>query len=77
VLWLGGYNLVGSIPSSLVWLSNLTDLEVSMNALTGSTQPDIAGLMSAVSIKLYNNPQELWQADRAQEHGRRRSDRNR
>jgi hypothetical protein len=37
VLWLGGCNLVGSIPSSLGWLSNLTDLEAFMNTLTGPT----------------------------------------
>jgi hypothetical protein len=48
VLWLASCNLVGSIPSSLDRLSNLIELEVSTNALTGPTQLEIVGLMSAV-----------------------------
>ncbi|KAK1600939.1 hypothetical protein QYE76_017506 [Lolium multiflorum] len=48
VLWLTGCNLVGSIPSSLGRLSNLNNLEVSTNALTGTTQPEIVALMSSV-----------------------------
>ncbi|KAK1699575.1 hypothetical protein QYE76_016272 [Lolium multiflorum] len=49
MLWLAGCNLGGSIPPSL------GQLDVSRNALTEPTPPQIAGLMSIVQIDLYNN----------------------
>ncbi|CAK9171606.1 unnamed protein product [Ilex paraguariensis] len=54
-LWLAGCNLVGEIPESFAKLSSLTNLDVSINQLTGSIPNLIFQLKNVVQIELYQN----------------------
>ncbi|KAG6741290.1 hypothetical protein POTOM_054523 [Populus tomentosa] len=55
VLWLANCNLVGPIPESLSKLTRLTNLDFSLNRLTGSISSWLTGLKSIEQIELYNN----------------------
>ncbi|CAN0888645.1 Receptor-like protein kinase HSL1 [Linum grandiflorum] len=55
VLWLTECNLLGEIPSSLVRLKKLTDLDLAINGLSGELLSSLTELPRLVPLELYNN----------------------
>ncbi|KAJ6683353.1 hypothetical protein OIU85_007077 [Salix viminalis] len=54
-LWLANCNLVGPIPESLSKLTRLSNLDFSLNRLTGSIPSWLTGLKNIEQIELYQN----------------------
>jgi len=48
-------NFLDSIPSSIVYLDNLIELNLSNNNLTGEIPPEIGDLTNLTTLKLYSN----------------------